>query len=225
MTHPSEPRRPRLRGKAAFRELLVRRDGAAVVARALEGNLHRALRDLTSLTFDRDETIRWRASVALGRVAGLLGKRDLDAVRELVRRLLWWMNDESGALMWNAPEVLAEVLLNVDELIEEYATILGHYLVEEPFERGTHWAIARLGRRAPGAFTVRLGVLRRSLRDPDATIRGYAILALDAIGAAGEVAAVPALLDDGGVVRRFDHAREEMVETNVGEIARSVLRT
>ena len=215
--------RARLRGKAQVRALLAQRDTGGVLQRALDGGrIHRTLRELTSLMFDRDEVIRWRAVVALGRVAGLLARGDLEDVRELIRRLLWWMNDESGALMWNAPEAIAEILANVDDLVGEYATILGHYLVEEPFERGTHWAIARIGRRAPEAFRIRLDVLRRSLRDPDPTIRGYAILALHAIGAADEIDAVPALLDDDATLRRYDHGREELVDTTVAEIARAV---
>jgi len=216
-------RRPRRRGKAQLRALLEQRDLSGVLEEALAGRTQRVLRNLTSLMFDRDEDVRWRAAVALGRVAGLLSRDELEDVRELVRRLLWWMNDESGALMWNAPEAIAEILVNVDELVEEYATILGHYLVEEPFERGTHWAVARLGRRAPEAFRVRLGVLRESLRDPDPSVRGYAILALHAIGARGEVEAVEALRDDEGALKRFDYDRLTMVPVTVGEIAAEVL--
>ena len=81
--------RAQLRGKAQVRALLAERDTAGVLQRALEGGrIHRTVRELTSLMFDRDDVIRWRAVVALGQVAGLMARGDLEVVRELIRRLL-----------------------------------------------------------------------------------------------------------------------------------------
>jgi hypothetical protein len=142
------------------------------------------MRYLTGLTFDSDELIRWRAIAAVGRVAGLLARQDLERVRDIIRRLLWLMNDESGGLAWHGPEMIGEILVNVPALIPEFKTILPSYLREEPFERGTRFAMYRVAQVEPGAFGERAPELRDSLDDPDPLIKAYGILALHATGQA-----------------------------------------
>jgi len=66
-----------------------------------------------SLLFDRDKVICFRASEALGKVAAMEADKDLEPVRDLLRRLFWMMNDESGNTCWYAPEAIGEILYNV----------------------------------------------------------------------------------------------------------------
>ena len=173
----------RKRGKRAIRELLVRGDLDAVVRQSRETDARRTYRHLLTFLHDRDDLVRWRAVVASGRVAGVLARRDLEGVRELIRRLLWWMNDESGALLRVAPEVLAEILVNVEPLVAEYADLLPTYVREEPFERGALWAIARLAEARPGALTDPSDSIRFGLDSEDGEIRGHTWMALLALGA------------------------------------------
>ena len=96
-----------------------------------------AARTLQSFLFDGDELVRWRAVEAIGRAAGVRARSALEPVRELLRRTIWLMNDESGGLLWHGPQVLAAVLANVPALREEFGAILGSFLEEEPFRAGT----------------------------------------------------------------------------------------
>lgn len=82
------------------------------------------LRIVFSLTFDTDELIVWRAIEATGKIAAATAASDVEKVRDFIRRLLWLMNDESGALGWHAPEVIGEILVNVPSLIEEIGVLL-----------------------------------------------------------------------------------------------------
>ena len=68
---------------------------------------------------DPDELIRWRTVEALGKVAVMLGERDLETVRELVRKLLWLMNDESGGLCRLSPELIGEILVQSGHITAE----------------------------------------------------------------------------------------------------------
>ena len=77
------------------------------------------------------------------------------------------MNDESGGLGWHAPELIGEILVNVPDLIPEYANVLMSFLHEEPFERGTHCAVYRAASVEPKPFTERASELLDSLKDPD----------------------------------------------------------
>jgi HEAT repeat protein len=174
-TTPQPPKGRRARKKAA-RELLGDRDLDALAAWARwEPQLESTL---FSLLFEPDETMRWRAVEGVGRIAGVKGERKRKGVRETIRKLLWSMNDESGNLIWNAPEVIAEILVNVPALIDKVGGLLMAFLREAPFERGAHWAVARVAAVKPHVYRERASDLEPSLSDPDPYIRAHAALAL-----------------------------------------------
>jgi hypothetical protein len=129
--------------KQIARMLLQKRDLRGIESWARENR--RALSTLFSLTFETDELLRWRAIEAIGIAAAVKARRELELVRDFIRRCIWLMNDESGGLGWHAPEVIGEILVNVPVLIPEYAELLPHYFDEEPFERGAVLAFLRVG--------------------------------------------------------------------------------
>ena len=61
----------------------------------------------------------------------------LGFVGEVVRRLLWSMNDESGSVGWSAPEAVAEIVVHVPRL-DEYAEVVASSIDLDPFQRGVH---------------------------------------------------------------------------------------
>ena len=73
----------------------------------------RVLRHLTSLTYDTDERIRAAAAHAIARAAHHHPQR----VSELVRRLVWAMNDESGTNSQTAPEVILAIAREQPDLL------------------------------------------------------------------------------------------------------------
>ena len=113
------------------------------------GNVYRTL---SSLLYDDDILVRWRAIDGMGKASRIIAGTDIEKVRRQVRRILWLMNDESGGLCWNGPEAIAEIVFNVPSLIEEYGKILISFLAEEPFQAGTRRGIARIGQMEPGLF-------------------------------------------------------------------------
>lgn len=86
-------------------------DGAAMEALVAESP--RVLRHLTSLTYDTDERIRSAAAHAIARAA----HHHPEHVSELVRRLIWAMNDESGTNSQTAPEVIRAIALEQPSLL------------------------------------------------------------------------------------------------------------
>ena len=132
-----------------MRELLTRGDCEAVVS--LAGRSPGSMRELRTLLLEPEDLIRWRAVQAIGKVMAVKAERDLEGVRDEVRRLLWSMSDESGNFLPHAPEAIGEILANVPTLIDEFAAVLFSFIEEESFERGVHWAIARVSQIAPHA--------------------------------------------------------------------------
>jgi hypothetical protein len=77
----------------------------ASATEALVAEDARVLRHLTSLTYDTDEAIRAAAAHGIARAAHYHPQQ----VSELVRRLVWAMNDESGTNSRTAPEVICAI--------------------------------------------------------------------------------------------------------------------
>lgn len=201
--------------KEAARRLLERFDRAAVDRWAAEESRAAAL--LQPLLFHPEPLVRWRAVEALARVAAVRARDDVEAVRELVRRTLWLMNDESGGLLWNGPEVLGAVLAEVPALGDELCGVLASFLEEEPFRVGTRWALWRLAGARPRPAAAAAPALLPSLSDPDPAVRGHAALAVCAtLGPA----AAARLAHDAAPLVVFDHRSGTLREAMVREVAR-----
>jgi hypothetical protein len=166
--------------KGAVRKLLEIRDRDGV--RAWGRRDSQALRTLSSMLFETDVLMRWRAIEAMGIVAAEISRNNSEAVRRLIRRLLWLMNDESGGLCWHAPEALAEILHGCDSSFDEFREILLSFLHEEPFEVGSRLAVARLAEYYRGQSRRIEPELRPNHRDRTAEITLASLLALKALG-------------------------------------------
>jgi hypothetical protein len=101
-------------------------------------------------------TLKWHAVSALGVAMALLAEEDMEAAREIMRRLMWSLNDESGGVGWGTPEALGEIMAVHHGLAEEYAFSLVAYIrkdasyLELPaLQRGLIWGIGRVAEADP----------------------------------------------------------------------------
>lgn len=122
-------------------------DDRALLALA-RSHTQRVLRHLSGRLYSSDEGEKWRAVRALGIVAGLVDETKLV---ELLRRYVWALNDESGAVPYGIPEAIGEILVARPEFQPAFLPILCSLLTEQemaqtgPIERGAVWAIGRVG--------------------------------------------------------------------------------
>lgn len=172
---------------------------------------------LQSLLFDPDPVVQWRAVEAVGRVSAVRAREDLERVREMVRRTLWLMNDESGGVLWLGPPVLGAVMANVPELCDELLPVLASFLEEEPFRVGARWALWRVALARPAAVAgAAAASLAASLADPDPAVRGHAALAL---ATASGPAATSLLAHDPAALQLFDPRAGTLGAVTVGGAA------
>jgi hypothetical protein len=161
--------------------------------------------------------VRGRAIEAVGRVAAVRARGDLEPAREMVRRALWLMNDESGGVLWAGPELIGAVLANVPAARGEFLDVLASFLDEEPFRAGTRWALWRVALASPADVAAAAGgALATSLSDPDPAVRGHAALALAAAVAPGAAAAAAG---DAAPLEVFDPRDGSVRATTVGQAA------
>ncbi len=111
---------------------------------------------LRSLFMCSNELIRWRSISALGYVASCIARHSLEDVRIIMRQLMWTLNDESGGIGWGSPEAMAEIMVSVPLVRDEYISIILSYVTEDgnfleypPLRNGALWGIMRLSVSAP----------------------------------------------------------------------------
>lgn len=210
--------------KERLKELLLKRNLTALAG--LAHSERTTLRTLASLLFDRDKLVCWRAVEALGRAAAVEYEKDPEKVRELLRRLFWQLNDESGNLGWYAPQAIAAILAEVPSLIEEYGRVLVSFLPEEPFEGGVRWGLARIAAVNKDAFndTVASQLLLRSLKEPDKDKLGFTLYALKALDIKVNRADVAAFQSDPHQLEIYNWQTGEFDKTMVAELAGDLLR-
>jgi len=204
--------------KAKVRTLLENRDLQGIETWTRESR--RALSTLFSLTFDKDQLIKWRAIEATGLAAAVVAEQNEERVKDFLRRLLWLMNDESGGLGWHAPEAIGEVVFNIPKLAVEYGIILTSFLKEEPFERGSHFSLVRIGILQPEAILACAPVLTASLKEKDPAIRAFACQALRIAGSEIPSNALHMLAQDKEAFHVYDFKKGNLQAVTVQKYLR-----
>ena len=103
-----------------------------------------AVRVLVSLLCSAEAALRFSAARALGRLASTLADKEPEKVRDLLRRLFWSTNDESGASGLGVPEAIAEIIAGRPDLWSEFVGPLLNLLDEPGLAAGAMTAARRL---------------------------------------------------------------------------------
>jgi HEAT repeat protein len=202
----------------------------AVLAEVRRLPPRQAISPLIASLSHADGNVKWHAVSALGVVMAVLAKEDMEAARNIMRRLMWSLNDESGNIGWGVPEAMAEILANHDGLAEEYAHILVAYMREDgsylellALQRGLMWGIGRLAeaRRDLLEKWEAPAYLLPYLDSEDPEVRGLAARALGILQVEGAKGKLAVLKNDSSGVLLYDKGK---IETRtVGELAREAL--
>lgn len=115
-----------------------------------------------------------RAAYALGGVMAKLYEESHEEAKNIVRRFMWHMNEESGNIGWGIPEAFGETLAQCRPLAETFRRVLLHYVYDAPDGKSTSFcdhaplriscykAIARLLEARPEYVNESMPVLRHS---------------------------------------------------------------
>ena len=154
-----------------------------------------------------------RAAVGLGVAVSALADQEPEAARNILRRLMWHMNEESGNIGWGIPEAFAEILARSPRMAKEFHSILLSYVMDTGrddnfcdhgvLRRSCYWAAGRLAQARPDLCGKVMPWLVKGLNDSDIPCRGMAAWALAQLPPSLE--AVPAL-------RRLAEAPIEVAE-------------
>jgi hypothetical protein len=211
--------------KTELRSLLTGARFDAVVELATQRR--QVLSALTSLTYDGEPLVAWRAVEALGLAAGPIADRDPEFLRTHLRRLFWLLTDESGSIGWRAPEAIGEIIRSRPDLFRSFVPLLLSLLdMEEEdlprFQAGTLWAVGRVAQSLPADVEPAVPAVLARLADPDPQTRGMAVWCLDQLGSSDHLGDVQPLAADSGPVDLYQAG--DLARTSVGELVRVYCR-
>jgi hypothetical protein len=82
---------------------------------------------LFSFLCSDDKTLKERTVLAMGEVVSKIAEDDVESARNIMRRLMLSVTEESGGIGWGAPVAMGEIMARSEKLAEEYHKILISY--------------------------------------------------------------------------------------------------
>lgn len=170
-----------------------------------------------------DEILRWLALEALGRLAKEFSEGQDEVYRNVIRRALWAMNDESGNVPWSAPEMMAVVIKASPKQFASFIPLLITNALDNPMcHRGMLWSIGYLGEEHLAAIQPFLSEILPLLGSQDGDIRGYAVWALGVLNYEPAKEDIVALTDDVATLMLYHDGKLE--KCSIGEIAKGLCK-
>lgn len=118
-----------------------------------------------------------RAAFCMGGVMVEVYAGSPEDAKNIVRRFMWHMNEESGNIGWGIPEAFGETLAQCPPLADTFRRVLLHYIYDAPEEKSTgfcdhaplriscYHAIARLLEARPDFVNEAMPLLRLSAQN------------------------------------------------------------
>ncbi len=157
-------------------DALQKRDLSRIAELGLENP--RTISILFNLSYDKDSLITWRAIEAMGEVVHAIAERSREDAREVMKRLLWSITEESGGLGWSSIEMIAEVIVRSPGVFSDVALLIPEYFDEPIFRESVLYALWRIGKERPELLEKNAveAVLKEALESENPTIKGLALL-------------------------------------------------
>lgn len=182
-----------------------------------------------------EPVMRLRSAVALGTLAATLYPEHPEQAKDVMRRLMWRMSEESGNIGWGVPEAYAEILVQCDAMTKPFCGMLlttiidlgrdDNYCDNDVLRRSCFFAIGRFLQAKPefGA-SIRQYLRKAVAEDKDPFCRGYAAWALGKLPSdLNDAFALRRLAEEGCPEMCFITDGDRNWQCTVSEIARLAL--
>lgn len=144
---------------------------------------------LFSASYNPSKNIRWHAISSFGYLTKELTPSHLIKIRDLIRRCIWMLTEESGGIPWMAPAIIGEIIANSDEMAGKFSNILLSYVYEPEngpdnylgnlqLRKSAYWGIFRLTQIFPKYVLKNKAIIQQRLKrekDPEVLTLLYLI--------------------------------------------------
>lgn len=179
------------------------------------------MRYLYRLLYHKEKIVSWRSIEGIGVVVDRLAVEEAEVARNIIRSLLWSINDESGGIGWHAPECIGEIIYHRPVMFEEFASIIISFVNEQMIRSGVIWAAGRIAQAAPDLVRGAASQLIVFLDDSDSLVRGYTLRYLNIIGGRIDLKSYNNLMSDRVIIPVYENG--QIKETTIADLAASLL--
>ena len=169
----------------------------AIVEAGRENNA-RALRYVQmNIWGDYRNAQRWHAISALAALAKEYAYDNEEIYRNVIRRAVWAMADESGNVPWAAPEMMSAVIKACPQHYKEFVKIMITNGLDSPMcHLGVLWSVGYLGKEYVSEIEPFMPKLLKFLAHKDPEMRGTALWALKQLQYEPAFAKINSMADD-----------------------------
>ena len=172
---------------------------------------------------DINDAIRWHAITAFGYLTKAYADICDEPYRNVLRRCLWAMNDESGNVPWSAPEVMAAIIKAAPKYSFDFtAPMLTNGLDNPMCHSGVLWAMGHLGEDFAQELAPFLAKVEFALNSSDPLLRGLAIWAFTRLKYQPAAGIIGSLVEDSEEFYLFSD--DCLQKTTVGDMAKKYLQ-
>lgn len=138
---------------------------------------------VTMATHHENETFRRQAIDFLGFLAEKRADARPEYFREIIRRHLWGMNEESGNMDWSAPEIIGAIIAARPNLFGEFSSVMIEAALHEPvFYQGLLQAVRMMALQDKKLIAYHLPRLKEFAEQGDHPLADQAKQVLQEIG-------------------------------------------
>jgi HEAT repeat protein len=161
--------------KKQLQQYLESNDLGSIAALAVENR--KVLSQLVRLAYDKETLVGWRAIKAIGFAARALVAIDYPFLREMIRKQLWSLSDESGGIGWSAPEIIGEIVsADARRFLDIIPIVAELYDIEEKvFRPGILYALQRIAESDSELILPQKALIIRAISDEDPLVRVHAL--------------------------------------------------
>ena len=165
----------------------------------------------------------------MGSAVSSLAATDIESARNIIRRLMWNLNDESGGIGWGSVEAMGDILAKNRTLSTEYWPVLlsyarkdGNFQENELMQRGVLWAVGRFCQIWPDMQgDASTGHIMPFLESDDAHIRGLAACLLGYLKAENARMRLEELKADENIIQIY--YKGKYIDIRVKDLAQEAL--
>ena len=183
--------------KKLITEYINEQNYEAIVEAGRENNA-RALRYVQmNIWGDYRNVQRWHAISALEALAEAYAADHEEIYRNVIRRAVWAMADESGNVPWAAPEMMTAVIKACPQYYREFVKIMITNGLDSPMcHLGVLWSVGYLGREYLTEIEPFMKRIMSFLDHKDGELRGTAVWALKQLQYEPAFAKIDSMADD-----------------------------
>jgi len=179
---------------------------------------------LISLLYHPVSIIKWRAVSMIGLSVKPFAMKEKELARVIIRRFMWYLNEESGGIGWGIPEAFGEILSNYQWMAQEYASILVYYIIPggsfldmQELQTSVIWGIGRGAQGHASFFQFACPHLIPFLTSETPSQRGTALWAMKQLKCCLSESIFNLLKTDTAIFELYDQGK--LLYPSIAEIA------